>query len=539
MMPSRLLSVPSLGVELEMVTAALPGFESHPVGVYFEALHELRRQRGFEPVLKTIAARAVGVALPDGRLSTIDNGFNNLESCIGPLHGVGALRELDGLIRSEVSEVMSALMAEPATILNFSQHPALTIDEATYLSLRAPKPIYDYWVNGRGWRHWVGIDAKAQNGANVDVTPREATRALNVMLAFAPVFIAIYANSPFEDSVPTGQKETRLSIWPRMFAEPAFDGDRSRHITPPLPFADLADYFAWMLGEGTAIQIVPLADNLDYKGLPHVARIEGDPSAYDFLRSEGMGARHLGTGARILIRPSALHFEFLQFSHFLDARIRWRFDTYPSMAELREALTSGMEPLFERHASGCYIEMRAAGANFPDAEFLEEAPDDAVGSMVISTTALVAGLISNLAEAEALMMRIGWTVLRAARDGAIAEGLDARVGTQALFEIAGEVLAIARRGLPAQHHTMLAYPEHVVRTRRSGADRALEAFAALHGSDRERIAAIAARRRALHPERWPTLTSVATGPEASETVQGVTVQGATVQGVLGAASIVS
>lgn len=52
--------------------------------------------------------------------------------------------------------------------------------------MRAPKPIYDYWVEYRGWNHAVGVDAKAQNGPTTGVPVHDAVRALNVILAAAP-----------------------------------------------------------------------------------------------------------------------------------------------------------------------------------------------------------------------------------------------------------------------------------------------------------------------------------------------------------------
>ena len=519
-------SAPAVGVELEMVTAHRDHGASLAVSRYFEALHNARAARGLAPSIKEIAGRPVCVSMPDGTLSTIDNGFNNLESCIGPLSGEGALARLDQRIREEIRDVLDAMAAEDGVILNFAQHPDLAITQPVYRAFRAPKPIYDYWVEGRGWQHWVGIDAKAQNGANVDVAPRQAIRALNVMLAFAPIFIALYANSPFEAGRVTGLKETRLTIWSRMFAKAKFAADRGQHLAPETPFASLCAYFDWMFGGETAMQIIPLVKTLDYKGVPDVARIDGDPSFMSFLASGGMPARQLGGEARHFVRPDPLHFEFLQFSHFLDARVRWRFATYPTLEELREGLSGDIEGLFERHAAGCYIEMRAAGANFPDARFVADSPGEAVRSMVISVTALVAGLIRNLDAAEALMHGIGWSALVAARDSAIRLGLSGTIGRDHFRDVAGRLVDVARQGLTPAEHWMLAFPAHVIETGMNGADRALAAYEAAAGSEAERIRAVAAARFAVSPDRWPQ--ALASVPE-----------GADPQGALGAPSIVS
>ncbi|CAN1523637.1 Glutamate--cysteine ligase, GCS2 [Rhabdaerophilaceae bacterium] len=497
-----LQSYPAIGVELEMVTTDVRSGNSLAVEGYFDALCDARKARGLSPTIKRAGGRAVCVAMPDGSLSTIDNGFNNLESCIGPISGPNALFMLDQRIRAEMRDVQAALAVDGGAILNFAQHPDLTISQSIYRSFRAPKPIYDYWVDGRGWQHWVGIDAKAQNGANIDVHPRHAIRALNMLLAFSPMFIALFANSPFEGGRVSGLKETRLTIWPRMFAAPTFGADRRQHILPEAPFASLNAYFNWMFGGDTAMQIIPMIRTLDYKGAPNVARVEGDPSFLTFLASDGMMARQVGADDRSLLKPDPAHFEFLQFSHFLDARFRWRFATYPSIEELRDALSGNIEALFERRAAGCYIEMRAAGANFPDAPFLNETPDDVGSSMVISVTALAIGLMRNLDAAEELLTEIGWEACRAAREPAIKHGLSGQIGSHSLREVSARIIELSSEGLPEAERWALAYPAHVIRTGQNGADRALTALNAAKGPESEGIRAVAASRIAVDPDFW-------------------------------------
>ena len=74
----------------------------------------------------------------------------------------------------ELEDIGAALAEEGATLLNFSEHPNVAIDPQYYAAVRAPKPIYDYWVMVRGWNHSVGIDAKAQNGPTTAVEVEDA-----------------------------------------------------------------------------------------------------------------------------------------------------------------------------------------------------------------------------------------------------------------------------------------------------------------------------------------------------------------------------
>src|SRR5690606_31593916 len=120
------------------------------------------------------------------------------------------------------------------------------------------------WVRCRGWRHRVGIDAKAQNGPTTSVSVHDAARALNVMLGLAPAFISLFANSPLESGRLTGHKENRLTIWDRMFGAGSFAADRVLCRMPDVPFDDLGAYFRWAYGDGTAMHTIPLNDTRDY-----------------------------------------------------------------------------------------------------------------------------------------------------------------------------------------------------------------------------------------------------------------------------------
>src|SRR5690606_24630736 len=154
-------------------------------------------------------------------------------------------------------------------------------------------------------------DAKAQNGPTTSVGIHDAARALNVMLAFAPAFIGLFANSPLESGRLTGLKENRLTIWDRMFSSGVFPADRDLCRTPEAPFDDLGAYFRRAYGTGTVMHTVPLVDTHDYKGEPRTARVHGDPSLLDFLAGGATKGTLICTGQPVGIDPSASHFEHM------------------------------------------------------------------------------------------------------------------------------------------------------------------------------------------------------------------------------------
>lgn len=498
---------PSLGVELEMVVARRSDGASYPVADFFSHLHVDRQARG-EAVSLERAYNGQPVAVVGHRGNTsVDNGFNNLESALGPLgtpDQPGGLETLHGWIREEVDDVLHTLAQEDAVLLNFSEHPAMAIDEQTYQRIRAPKPIYDYWVNVRGWNHSAGIDAKAQNGPTTGVPLAKAVQALNLILATSPAFIALFANSPFENSQITAHKENRLTLWPRMFSTAHFWADDQLHRLPGRPFAHLRDYFEWMFGSDRRMQPVPCDTGSDYKGASNIARVEGDPALLDYLRQAEWPAQHLHCSERLMVRPVLDHLVFQQYAHFLDARIRYGLRQTPPLEHFWAAWhhPEQLEALFDVHLAYCYIEGRSPGANFPDREIM--ASGDVIGaSVVIAPSALQFGLLRNLEQASRWMARWPWEMLPALRQAAVQEGLQGRVGTFTVHAFCDQVLELAGAGLDRADAWMLAYPEQVLRQGCNGADRALAAYSRLPGSQAAKMQALIQARQALPVPRPP------------------------------------
>ncbi|HAA05272.1 MAG TPA: hypothetical protein DCE18_18170 [Syntrophobacteraceae bacterium] len=165
-----------------------------------------------------------------------------------------------------------------------------------------------------------------------------------------------------------------------------------------------------------------------------------------------------------------------------------------------EAFDGGDEDLtefFSRHARYCYIEGRASGANFPDAELAAESAPDVIRSVVISPSALQNGLINNLPEASKLLSSYRWTDLAGLRGQAIRHGLAAEYNGIRVKDLCGRVIEIAARGLPGKEHWMFAYPELVLSKGKNGADRAIEAFEKHTGTIAQRLRKVILNRRLL------------------------------------------
>lgn len=493
----------SLGLELEMPVVCKATGSSYPVVSYFDTLYALKKEKNAGAEMISMCGRPLEIRVPK-IVSGVDNAYNNLESAFGPLYFEQAdLNRLYDLVCDELQLVFQALDSEGATVVNFSQHPDVRLTPEYYKNVCCPKPIYEYWVGYRGWSHHVGVDAKAHNGPTTGIAPGEAVRALNLLLRASSAFIAFFANSPFEGGEVTGFMENRLHIWERMFQSACYPCDRKLHVIPERPFRDLKDYFLWMFGPGTNMQFVVSRNTKDYKKPGCMYLIAGDPPLLEFLQGKSWPGRVLGkSDEHCEIHPSMRHFEFLQFCQFIDARIRYGFSEEPSVEDFLTAWErkQGLERFFEETAAYCYIEGRVSGANFPDAE-LADLGGNIAESVVLSPSALQAGLLRNLSRAEARLGKYAWQDLLGLRSQAIRHGIRAEYNGISVEDVCRDVLECAGEGLEAEEHWAMSYAEHVLCSKMNGADRALAAYDATTGDPHERSLQLVRDRLALLPGR--------------------------------------
>lgn len=499
---NRKIPTPTYGAEIEKAYTLLDGSPYSVGDAYFEGFRAIKVRRGETVAEKHIGGRLIGIATPRS-IETLDNGFNNGESAVGPvLESDGGLHALAMMLEAEVRDSLEVLRESGAGILNMGNHPLTPITQEFYRRTVVPKPAYGYIVRERGWHHESGIDAKAQNSPSTGVPAECAVRAMNVVMGFGAAFVALYANSPFEEGKVSGFKESRLTMWPKMFRAAHLGRDQHLHEMPEKPFRNLREYLQWMFGSGTAMFFVPAeAGAAGAKSAQKLALIEGNPSLLEFLRKKTWSAKVYGTGDRVSVTPSMSHVDMQQFTQFTGARVRFALRGDFTVEEFLAAMSGTddeVEMLFAQKAKYTYIEGRDPGANFPDAETRSLPNGDALArSVLISPSAIQAGLIRNLEKAESLLAKYGWANLCALRDASIRDGLQAKYWGIAVRDVCESVLNVAADGLASEEQWMLAYPAHVLSSGKNAADRALEMFNAQSGTPEERIQKILVRRMAM------------------------------------------
>jgi len=471
-------TLPSLGAEIEMPVIDQTGATGLVDERYFAALRVLH---GAGARAETLHGRTHAIVTPLA-VSGIDNGWNLLETAHAPVQaGEGALSLLAQRMRDDIVYVGQALAVQDLRLTSLAQHPTAGSGAELYRRAVAPKPIYHYLTSRRGWSHAAGIDAKAQNGPTTGTTPDDAVTTLNLLLATAPAFIALFANSPFENGQRSGLMETRMTLWSRMVSSSRFQADCARVGLPPRWFTSLGEYFAWTFAPGTVMHAVP-AGGGGYKGNTTLFEPgDGQMSAIPFLAGGPVQARSVQTGAQATLTPGAGHFEFLQWSNFLDFRLRFAFcAAAPHAAELSAALCEPARflPLFRDHFSNLYIENRCTGATFADPDLVERAPRGAQASCMIAPLALQAGL-TKAASVHGADFCARWSVAQVARlrEQAIRHALSpVKSGTEAagLQAFCAEVLDLAGSYLSGADTEHLRYAEWVLETGLTGAQRAID-----------------------------------------------------------------
>lgn len=521
----------TLGIEIEMPVAAKRTGASRKVETYFDNLATIKQRQGLEAEVDFIDDQPVAVRT-EQCVSGLDNAYNNLESAIGPFGGEDGLESLHSALHRELADVGEALEQEPnggAVAVNFSEHPCVSINKEYYEWIRLPKPIYDYWIGFRGWEHMAGVDAKAHNGPTTGVSPHEAVLCLNVLLAASPCFIALYANSPFENARPTGYRENRLTIWPRMFATSRFTCDRKLHRMPPRPFWGWGDYFNWMFGPGTCMQFVAPLNNsgkVDYKTPKDLVIPENSPSLLEYLRAPSWPGRSMFGGGMVTLHPRLRQLEFLQYSQFLDARLRFALAEEAPLEEFLSKLENcrgrclaacsknrndgwnhgcpsqeevDFSEYFASRLKYAYIEGRAPGANLPDRELMGLDDAEVPASVATSASALQMGLLNQFEQAREVFSRHPWHCFLGLREEAVRHGMAAVFEGLRIDALCHELLELASDGLRPEDRWLLAYPRHVLRTGQSGADRALATYERMNGDSKERLLRLVRERAMVLP----------------------------------------
>jgi len=436
----------------------------------------------------------LGVLSKDLGEQGMDNGFNLLETALPYDY---KLSELFQKMKADLKLTLEGLKKEGASVINLSIHPLAANDLKSYKKFVMPKGLYKY-LRFRGLHHEVGIDAKAQNSPATGVTPSEAADACSVIIGIGAASIALFGNSPYANGKRSLVKETRLSMWHDMFKDSKVKGDDRVWRFPPKRFKTMAEYFSWMFADDTSIYFVLPESGKDYKTIIESAIvIPKHPSVLQFLSKpswKGQLMKHVVRGNKetpLTIKPKISDMELMQFDQFTGARIRFGLSQNGISPEefvqaCKKTDKQEVEKLFEKHATFVYIEGRDAGANFPDRELMDKGDDIAL-STLIGPSALQAGLIQNLTEATRLIASYRWEDLGGLRDAAIKDGLEGEYNGHSVYDFTKRVVETASNGLSKNDQRLLGYIEYVLKTRKNGADRAIEFVENQKGPLRNRI----------------------------------------------------
>ncbi|WGS51603.1 glutamate--cysteine ligase [Paraburkholderia sp. D15] len=222
---------------------------------------------------------------------------------------------------------------------------------------------------------------------NLDYASEQDMAAkLRVSLALQPLATALFANSPFREGHPSGLMSTRADVWN--------DTDPDRCGIPALFMSrsfGFEPYVQWLLDD------VPMY----------------------FVRRDG---RYIDVAGHT-------------FRDFIAGRIPGLDDTTPTLADFADHMTTAFTEVRLKR----FLEMRGADAGSP--------------AMMVAQSALWVGLLYDagaLADAVTLTGGIGRAELLALRRDVPRLGLDARLQGRTLRELAGDVVAIAMKGLRAR-----------------------------------------------------------------------------------------
>ncbi|MFG3248799.1 glutamate-cysteine ligase family protein [Streptomyces sp. NPDC048187] len=315
-----------------------------------------------------------------------------------------------------------------------------------------------YLLLARRWHlhHWLVPVASHQ--VSVDVSPREAARAVNVLSGLAGVFTALTASSPIAQGTIQPWKEMRNWIWhERSRRVPAYEAVYTSNSLPPEPYPNAGAYLEHFWGS-------PMYFLTDLKS--GGCEVLGRKTFKELLLSrQPVTARDI-TGRRLQVSADRGMLDRIHQYGWPAAKLHYTFDQSTRLDDVRTALSRRMiGEYFQEHAAGCYVENRTPGV----------APAGEEGA----TAALTLGLVTRLEEAEALLMESTWPAWqemwhRASEHGLDAEDSQSRALIRRLLDVAAE--GLRTRGVGEE--AFLAPLFIRLEQRRTPADVMIDAFRA-------------------------------------------------------------
>ncbi len=417
-----------VSAELECPVVSLGDLTAPVPGVFTQLWRDLARD-GWTPVdfglVRERRAEPRVVCISTVQAITTDTG-PTLEIAPSPAESLAGLHEQ---VEALVAEAGAALDRLGYALLGAGVHPAVRPVPEDYRALRTPRPSYDYVLEQRGWHHWSILHVSAVQEV-IDVAFDDAPRAIRVMHRLAGLMNFVLRNDPDQLGDHGGLVSMRARAWRVHVPETArFAADRTRVVVPQQEVTSWRDYLS-LLWEAAPMLLVGSKSS-------GAVWVPEHPSFMRFLSEAPAGgwpARSI-SGEHVRIVPELAHAEKSDWSYMGFARIRWRWrESEDALPLLLEAWRAGrIEDFLRQQVLKLVVENRCNSAQPP-------------GETLVSV-ALVAGLLANLDEAEALALSEPYALWLSVLDASASEPLDARVLDRSIPELARLMLEVARGGL--------------------------------------------------------------------------------------------
>jgi gamma-glutamylcysteine synthetase len=437
--PSDLAAPPSalISTELELPVVTIAD-GSPPIPQVFAGLWADMTQRGW-------TAGEFCVTRPHPSESLCISSNQAMSTDTGPVIELVASpsRTLAGIasqIAALQAEARSALDRAGCVMLGSGVHPGLRPVPADYYRYRTPRPAYDYAISERGWRHWSIVD-KAAVQELVDVSFEDAPRAVRLLHRLTGLMNFVLRNDPgihgpglrsssFGEAGNEGRLSVRSLAWRSHVPRTGpFAGDSRKVVIPETEIDGWRNYLS-LLWESAPMFLAGTKNQGQ-------AFVPERPTFLEFLKRaprEGWAGRLLdGSPTRVV--PEHAHVAATDWSYMGFARIRWKWRPQPpSVAEIADAWDRGsIEDLLARSLEKVVVENRGTSTQPPGEDLV--------------SLALVTGLLANLDEATELSRSSPYSFWLRLLDESTRLPLRSAVLGRSVPDLAGEMIAIARRGL--------------------------------------------------------------------------------------------
>ncbi len=402
-----------------------------------------------------------------------DSVYSTLEIAVGPYPN---LAELHTASAELYNDAINCAKAQDACIINFSEMPNQSLHKDNYANIALKSPYFSYVTKHRNLSYNELADSKSQISPCSGVDPIHSIKALNLILKLSPIFIALYANSPYENCIDTHHAENRLRLWQRVFSTSVFENDVLITKCPENFFTSIHHYIKCMYGNDFPCYAISKNKDTPYKKNDDLFILKEAPNMINFLRKDCWDAYAVSDGKECTVKPNIADFFQQQFAYFIDARLRFDFNNKDLQhSELLKAYDKGaqyFDDFFIDQALHVYIENRVPGSQCPDIS-LKNSPKEVQQSVHMAVVALQTGILRNIEAIENYLHKINFEKKYSYfRELAITKGLHGELEGHYLFDIIKNIVKLAEDALTSHEVKLLSYIKYILYEKQNCADKA-------------------------------------------------------------------